>query len=154
VKRIAAIRKADEMPNPMRSKCLLLPALPQSAGRAREYTRGVLTTWQLQAMSDTVELLVSELVTNSLRATGLTGECGDGGTASPVYLCLSMLADVLLIEVWDVSSRVPLKRQAADDDETGRGLMLVKALSKEWGCRMLATGGKIVWCECLIGDGA
>src|SRR4051794_6295915 len=120
LKRIAAIRKAVTMPNPTRSKCLLLPALPRSVGGARTYAREVLATWQLQAMSDTVELLVSELVTNSVRATGSTGDRGDGGTASPIYLCLSMLPDVLLIEVWDVSSRVPLKRPAADDDEAGR----------------------------------
>jgi anti-sigma regulatory factor (Ser/Thr protein kinase) len=114
----------------------------------------VLTTWHLQTVSDTVELLVSELVTNSVRATGLADEHGDGCTANPIYLCLSMVTDVLLIEVWDVSSRVPRKRPAADDDEAGRGLMLVKALSKEWGCRRLASGGKIVWCKCLIGDDA
>jgi anti-sigma regulatory factor (Ser/Thr protein kinase) len=142
------------MPHPTRSRCLLLSALPRSAGRAREYAREVLATWQLQAMSDTVELLVSELVTNAVQATGLIGEREEGGTARPVYLGLSMLPDVLLIEVWDVSSRVPLKRPAADDDENGRGLMLVKALSKDWGCRMLASGGKIVWCKCLIGDEA
>jgi anti-sigma regulatory factor (Ser/Thr protein kinase) len=130
----------------------MLPALPRSVGRARAYAREVLAAWRLQAASDTVELLVSELVTNSVRATGLVGEQGDGGTASPIYLCLSMRTDVLLIEVWDTSCRVPLKRQAAADDEDGRGLMLVKALSKEWGCRMLASGGKIVWCACLIGN--
>lgn len=142
------------MPNPTRSKCLLLPALPRSVGRARQYAREVLTTWHLQTVSDTVELLVSELVTNSVRATGLADEHGDGCTVSPIYLCLSMVADVLLIEVWDVSSRVPRKRSAADDDETGRGLLLVQALSKEWGCRRLVSGGKIVWCKCLIGDNA
>ena len=142
------------MPHPTRSKCLLLSAFPRSAGRAREYAREVLATWQLQAMSDTVELLVSELVTNSVQATLLIDERQEDSTASPVYLCLSLLADVLLIEVWDVSSRVPLKRPAADDDEDGRGLTLVKALSKDWGCRMLASGGKIVWCKCQIGDEA
>ncbi|MCW2946326.1 MAG: putative serine/threonine kinase anti-sigma factor [Actinoallomurus sp.] len=142
------------MPPSTRANCVLLAALPQAVGRAREYARGVLGAWQLQAMTDTVELLVSELVTNAVQATGLAEGQVDAGTANPIYLCLSMLEELLLIEVWDTSSTVPLKRAAADDDEAGRGLMLVKALSKEWGCRMLTSGGKIVWCKCLVGETA
>jgi hypothetical protein len=57
-----------------------------------------------------------------------------------------------LIEVKDTSVTPPLRRVAADNDETGRGLMLVQTLSKEWGCEVLETGGKIVWCKCLIGE--
>jgi anti-sigma regulatory factor (Ser/Thr protein kinase) len=135
------------MTTPRRSTCLLPAALPPSVGRAREYARGVLARWELEAMIDTVELLVSELVTNAVRATCRLGE----GAADPVYLCLSTHGDMLLIEVWDTGGEVPLRRTAADDDETGRGLMLVKALSKEWGYRMVDSGGKIVWCACLIG---
>ena len=43
---------------------MLLAALPSAVGRARAYARWALGTWQLPAMADTVELLVSELVTN------------------------------------------------------------------------------------------
>jgi anti-sigma regulatory factor (Ser/Thr protein kinase) len=70
----------------------------------------------------------------------------------PIYLCLSVRNDALRIEVWDTSSRPPLRRTAADEDEGGRGLLLVQALSKEWGCDVLNAGGKIVWCECLVDD--
>jgi anti-sigma regulatory factor (Ser/Thr protein kinase) len=140
------------MPPSMQANCVLLAALPQAVGRARVYVRGVLGEWRLQAMTDTVELLVSELVTNAVQATGLAEGQVEAGNAHPIYLCLSTLGDVLLIEVWDPSSALPLKRAAADDDEAGRGLMLVKALSKEWGCRILRSGGKIVWCRCLIGE--
>ena len=139
-----------------RSNCMLLAGMPSAVGRARAYARWVLGTWQLSSMVDTVELLVSELVTNAVKATGVVDEPVDegrlAGTLSPVYLSLSALADTLLVEVWDVSSTPPLRRVASETDETGRGLLLVQALSKEWGCEVLQTGGKIVWCKCLIGE--
>lgn len=145
------------MDHPPRSNCMLMAALPSAAGQARAYARWVLGRWQLSAMADTVELLVSELVTNAVKATGevvgeLADECLLAGKVKPVYFSLSALADALLIEVWDASSVPPLRRVASDDDESGRGLMLVQTLSKEWGCEVLQTGGKIVWCKCLIAE--
>jgi anti-sigma regulatory factor (Ser/Thr protein kinase) len=116
----------------------------------------VLDTWQLSALTDTVELLVSELVTNAVTHTGVVDESVPekllAGKVNPVYLSLSALPDTLLVEVWDVNSRPPLRRVASETDETGRGLLLVQTLSKEWGCEVLETGGKIVWCKCLIGE--
>jgi anti-sigma regulatory factor (Ser/Thr protein kinase) len=137
---------------------MLMPAMPRTVGHARWYARWLLGTWQLQALADTVELLVSELITNAINATGITDEHADleqlVGKVKPVYLCISALTETLLIEVWDTSGIPPLKRAASDEDEDGRGLMLVQALSKEWGCEVLETGGKVVWCECLIGEAA
>jgi anti-sigma regulatory factor (Ser/Thr protein kinase) len=135
---------------------MLMPALPRTVGQARSYTRWLLGTWRLESMADTVELLISELVTNAINATGITDEDPDYGRlvgkVKPIYLCLSVRSETLLIEVWDTSSRPPLRRTATNEDEDGRGLLLVQALSKEWGCEVLEAGGKIVWCECLIGD--
>lgn len=137
-----------------RSSFMLLAALPSEVGQARAYTRRVLGGWQLSAMADTVELLVSELVTNAVRATGGVGGPVDervyAGAVKPVFLSLSVVAESLLIEVWDMSAVLPLRRVASRNDETGRGLLLVQTLSKEWGCEMPDTGGKIVWCKCLI----
>lgn len=144
------------MIQPPRSNCMLMPALPRSVTQVRSYARWLLGTWQLESMADTVELLVSELVTNAINATGVIDEGPDEsdlvGKVKPIYVCLSLRSETLLIEVWDASSQPPLKRAATDEDENGRGLLLVQALSKEWGCDVLETGGKTVWCECLIGD--
>ncbi|WP_433177237.1 ATP-binding protein [Actinoallomurus sp. CA-150999] len=133
---------------------MLMPALPHTVGKARQYVQWLLDTWKLPSMVDTVELLVSELVTNAINATGVTEVPEDidqlVGKVQPIYLCVSMRPEAVLIEVWDSSSTPPLQRAAAADDENGRGLVLVQALSKEWGCVVLSTGGKIVWCECLI----
>jgi anti-sigma regulatory factor (Ser/Thr protein kinase) len=133
---------------------MLMAARPSAVGEARAYARWVLGRWQLSAMADTVELLVSELVTNAVKATGIVCELADerllAGKVKPVYLSLSALAETVLIEVWDASAVPPLRRVASADEETGRGLMLVQTLSKEWGCDVLETGGKVVWCKCLI----
>jgi anti-sigma regulatory factor (Ser/Thr protein kinase) len=135
---------------------MLMPALPRTVGQVRSYARWLLGTRQLESMSDTVELLVSELVTNAINATGITDEDpADSrliGGVKPIYVRMSVRSEALRIEVWDTSSRPPLRRAAADEDEGGRGLLLVQALTKEWGCEALETDGKIVWCECLIAD--
>jgi anti-sigma regulatory factor (Ser/Thr protein kinase) len=144
------------MTRPPRSNCMLMLALPRTVGQARSYARWLLGTWQLESMGDTVELLVSELVTNAVKATGIPDEDPADSRlvcdVKPLYVCLSVRSGSLRIEVWDASSTPPLRRTAAEEDEGGRGLLLVQALSKEWGCDVLETGGKIVWCECLIGD--
>jgi anti-sigma regulatory factor (Ser/Thr protein kinase) len=132
---------------------MLIAALPTAAGRARAYTRWALRAWQLETMTETAELLVSELVTNAVKATGgATGAIRGGrrGRGSSIYLCLSTFSEKLLIEVWDRCDEPPHRRTASDDDENGRGLVLVQALSKDWGYETLNSGGKIVWCECLI----
>lgn len=144
------------MNRPPQSNCMLMAALPSAVGRARAYTRSVLDAAQLSAMTETVVLIVSELVTNAVKATGVVEESADErlsvGRGKPIYLSLSVLSETLLIEVWDASTDPPLRRVASDDDETGRGLLLVQTLSKEWGWEVLDTGGKIVWCKCLIGE--
>lgn len=144
------------MNRPLRSNCMLMAAHPSAVGRARTYARWALGAAHLSAMAETVELIVSELVTNAVKATGVVEEPADDrllvGRVKPIYLSLSVLSETLLIEVWDASSSPPLRRVASEDDETGRGLLLVQNLSKEWGWEVLDTGGKIVWCKCLIGE--
>ena len=140
------------MTPPPRTTCMVFPALPHAVAQARRRTRWLLGLWRLESMADTVELLVSELVTNAIKATD--DACRSVGGVQPVYLCVSARVETLLIEVWDTSQAPPRKRPASDEDENGRGLLLVQALSKEWGSAVLDTGGKIVWCECLIGEQA
>lgn len=118
----------------------LLPREPRSVGRARELTRAQLLSWNLGALVDTVELLVSELVTNALRY-------GEG------EIRLRLLRDrTLVCEVWDSGLVQPRRRRARDTDEGGRGLQLVGMLSAGWGSRRTPRG-KTVWFELAIPDG-
>ncbi|MEU3602404.1 SpoIIE family protein phosphatase [Streptomyces sp. NPDC006798] len=119
-----------------------LPREPRSVGRARELARGQLVAWDLEPLVDTVELLVSELVTNALRY-------GEG------EIRLRLLRDrTLVCEVWDSGLVQPRRRRARDTDEGGRGLQLVGLLSAAWGSRRTPRG-KTVWFElALPGGGA
>ncbi|GAA2551870.1 MULTISPECIES: SpoIIE family protein phosphatase [Streptomyces] len=111
-----------------------LPREPRSVGRAREYARAQLLSWDLEPLVDTTELLVSELVTNALRY-------GEG------EIRLRLLLDrTLVCEVWDSGLVQPRRRRARDTDEGGRGLQLVGLLSAAWGSRRTPRG-KTVWFE-------
>jgi hypothetical protein len=110
------------------------PAETYAARRAREAVRGVLRGWGLNALVDDTVLLVSELVTNSLRhAHGPIGVRMVRGTS-------------LLVEVSDPLPVPPRERNATADDEGGRGIQLVARGARRWGTRH-GPIGKTVWFE-------
>jgi anti-sigma regulatory factor (Ser/Thr protein kinase) len=120
---------------------LELGALPGAVPCARLHARQVLWEWRLEGHADTVELLVSELVTNALRASeGLTPGI------SPVRLWLCSDRNRLVIQVWDGNHEMPVRENAQLEAESGRGLLLVETLSAEYGAyRPDSPGGKVVW---------
>jgi hypothetical protein len=79
---------------------------------------------------------------------------GPGSTgARQISLTLQLIGDELVIEVWDGDPRLPALVGDEDRDaEGGRGLVLVEALSKDWGYELLPSGGKVVYC--VIDHGA
>ncbi|WP_031153280.1 SpoIIE family protein phosphatase [Streptomyces erythrochromogenes] len=103
-------------------------------GRARRFARRALTRWGLEELSDSLELLVSEVVTNAVRYA-----------ERPVTLRL-LRTDVLRCEVGDDSPQLPRQRRARDTAEGGRGLFLVNRLARRWGATRLSSG-KVVWFE-------
>ena len=111
-----------------------LPADLEVVHTARELTRRQLAAWELDELVDSTELIVSELVTNAIRYG-----------AGPVSLRL-VRAESLWCEVSDGSNTAPHLRLAADSDEGGRGLFLVRSCSRRWGLRY-GTRGKTVWSE-------
>jgi anti-sigma regulatory factor (Ser/Thr protein kinase) len=132
---------------------LMLAALPQAVGSARRYARRMLAGWGLAVMADDVEIIVSELITNAVKATGsaeprpIWSRLHD--RVGVVYLCMSTTPEAhVIIEVWDRAGEPPREIDADADAEQGRGLKLVSALSVRWGTRWPTGGGKIVWCEC------
>jgi serine phosphatase RsbU (regulator of sigma subunit) len=112
----------------------LLEPEDAAPGRARRLARDALARWGLEELTDSVELLVSEVVTNAVRYA-----------SRPVTLRL-VRTDVLHCEVRDDVSEMPRLRQAGATDEGGRGLYLVNRLARRWGTSVLSTG-KVVWFE-------
>ncbi|GAA0663317.1 hypothetical protein GCM10010193_13370 [Kitasatospora atroaurantiaca] len=102
--------------------------------RARALVREQLAAWQLTALTDTVELLVSELVTNAVRVA-----------RDHVQLQL-IRVDKLLVEVSDDNHNLPSLEPSEELDEDGRGLNLVSKLAERWGTARKAVG-KVVWFE-------
>ena len=106
---------------------------------ARLHARLVLWEWALADLAETVELVVSELVTNAIRASeGLT----PGVPA--VRLWLSSDRDRVLVQVWDGNHEMPVRQDPDQDAESGRGLMIVDSLSTDCGSYQ-RSGGKVVW---------
>jgi hypothetical protein len=114
------------------------------------HARQVVWEWNLSHLAEVTELVVSELVTNGLRASaGLTTSRFAGklvvGTP-PVRLWLYSDRERILIRVWDGNDQMPARRDADPGADSGRGLLLVESLASDWGASRLArSSGKIVW---------
>ncbi len=106
---------------------------PQAAKAAREAVLSALSRWEVIGAAFTVELLVSELVTNAIRYANAPGQ-----------LILRRGQHALYVEVSDEDTRVPRLLHPTVDDEGGRGLQLVAELATRWGARPTRTG-KTVW---------
>ncbi|MET9697941.1 ATP-binding protein [Streptomyces sp. NPDC006529] len=123
------------------------PAEPGAVRTARHAVRGALRAWGLESVGDVTVLLVSELVTNSLRyASGPIGVRlvrRDSATGN------ASTGPALLVEVSDPLPDPPRERIAAPDDEGGRGLHLVAVSAQRWGTRH-GKSGKTVWFELAL----
>ncbi|MFD9406919.1 SpoIIE family protein phosphatase [Streptomyces sp. NPDC059989] len=108
-------------------------------GRARRFARRALTRWGLEELSDSLELLVSEVVTNAVRYA-----------ERPVTLRL-LRTDVLRCEVGDDFPQLPRLHRARATDEGGRGVFLVDRIARRWGA-VSRYGGKLVWFELDLPD--
>jgi anti-sigma regulatory factor (Ser/Thr protein kinase) len=100
-----------------------LTAGPAAAAEARSHVRAAIRAWDVPVDRDVAVLLTSELVTNAIRHEA-------GGT---ITLAVSYSPGQLRVDVHDTSRSLPVAAEAPGDAETGRGLMLVAALSAEWG---------------------
>jgi anti-sigma regulatory factor (Ser/Thr protein kinase) len=128
---------------------LVLGALPTAPSCARLHAGAVLHEWGLANLAETVELVVSELMTNAIQAA--TEPAARAHIGLPVVY-LRLLADRtrVVIEVWDSNPQTPTPKQAEPDEESGRGLMLVEALCERWSWEVVpGWDGKVVWAELL-----
>lgn len=115
--------------------------LPGAVACARLHARQVLWEWGLSAIAENAELLVSELMTNAIQASP------SAERTQPVGLWLSSDRSRLLILVQDTSRYPPEPAGGTgDDDERGRGLLIVEAISAKWGWDVKEdSSGKVVW---------
>ena len=127
---------------PMRD-LLELGALTGAAPSARLHARQIIWEWRLTPLTEAVEQVVAEMVTNSVAAARAMPQ------VQPV--CLWLLSDTrnVLVLVWDASPQPPALTEPDEYAESGRGLYLVQAFSDRWGSYTTPqTGGKVVWALC------
>ncbi|MFI8219973.1 SpoIIE family protein phosphatase [Streptomyces sp. NPDC085932] len=108
---------------------------------ARQFVRESLHSWGLDEVSDSIELVTSEIVTNALIHAD-----------SDVDLRLREYPDHLRLEVRDADPAppVPASILALEEEneyaEHGRGLVIVESLSSDWG-NSPSGRGKTVWVD-------
>ncbi|MGW6506637.1 ATP-binding protein [Streptomyces niveus] len=112
-----------------------------SVPAARAFTREVIDAADTAiggSALDDVLLCVSELATNAVRH----------GVPVGGALLVKVGADEhrVRVECHDANRRRPRLRHPADDDQTGRGLLLVEAIASRWGTDERPFG-KYVWFE-------
>lgn len=117
---------------------LELGAFDSAVPWARLHARHVLGEWGLASLGDSAELIVTELITNAVTASRALAQ------ALPVRLWLASDLAWLLIAVGDPSTQPPVRLDTGDDSESGRGLILVEAMSSQWGW-FRRRPGKYVW---------
>jgi hypothetical protein len=128
-----------------------LGALRTAPATARGHVRGTLAVWRLSELTDTVELVVSELTANAVNASaGSDGHpAAFDGRIPVIQVRLFVGEAVLVAEVWDKADGAPARKNAGAADESGRGLDLVHELTDaRWGWYHAPSGpGKCVWAE-------
>lgn len=128
------------------SSALEFAPLPTAVPCARLHAVHVLHEWGLRDLAGDAQTVVSELITNAIDASTLLAE------RPPVSLRLLLTGKSLVIEVWDHSPLDLEPREADADDECGRGLTVVAALSDRWGWERTGLDRKVVWAELALMD--
>jgi anti-sigma regulatory factor (Ser/Thr protein kinase) len=136
---------------PLRSR-LELGAFSSAVPCARLHSRQIVWEWGLGGIAETVELVVSELITNAVKASPVTGNGRPGhGTdwLAPRWVALLLVSDrhQILVQIWDGDPAPPQPADVDENAESGRGLLLVEALSEDWDwyCPAGSSQGKWVW---------
>ena len=112
----------------------------RAPGAARNFVVQCLERQVVASALDSAQLVVSELVTNSLRH--------GGAPMDEVVVSVELMPDWFRVGVQDSGSHAVIAAQPPDlETGSGFGLDLVQMLSERWGVERLAVGGTQVWAQ-------
>ncbi len=144
---------APDVSRPQLTSDLTLAAVPTAVCCARLFARQRLSQWGLSRLIENTELVLSELMTNAVNATGTTNprpRRSDLRDLALITVRLVATQDSLIVEVWDRHPGPPVPKHPDRADESGRGLLIVEALCRRWSYFFPASGGKAVWGELVV----
>ncbi|MFD4005122.1 ATP-binding protein [Streptomyces rubiginosohelvolus] len=115
-----------------------LPRKPESAAVARRLVHIALAAWGLENLVDDTSVVITELVSNA----------ADHGRLPSIRVIVSRISeDRVRVGVVDRSMDLPTMRTDSNGEQVrGRGLLLVDALTEQWGTELYGWG-KQVWGE-------
>jgi anti-sigma regulatory factor (Ser/Thr protein kinase) len=133
----------QEISTPIPNFTARLSATPHGARQARLLAVEQLRSWGLPL--DPAELIVAELAANAASHGRVAGR--------NFRLTLYAVGGTLRIEVTDTrGDRLPERRRAGAEDDSGRGLILVDTLAERWGTALGPAPRKTVWAEVRVGQ--
>jgi anti-sigma regulatory factor (Ser/Thr protein kinase) len=107
----------------------------------RRFVTAALRLWGDDDLVEDAVLVASELATNAVMHA-----------SSPFRLSVDRSIGVICLAIQDAASGQAREQSATDDGLSGRGMAIVNALSRRWGCDSLPAG-KVVWAELVVGPG-
>jgi anti-sigma regulatory factor (Ser/Thr protein kinase) len=132
---LAGRRQLAEDGMPMVTKTF--PRQPESVHAARHVVKAALAEWNMSALADTAELVVSELASNAVVHA----------RRGSFRVTLNFIGgNRVRVAVFDRSTTLPAQSVPDGDEDHGRGLAIVDAVSRQWGADPLRWG-KRVWAD-------
>ena len=117
---------------------LTLPRHPASVGAARRFLGRTCEEWHLEGCADAGSLVVSELAANAVQHT-----------VDQIRVTLVSDGASLRIGVRDQARDAPVTVSPDLESLSGRGLLVVEALSAGCGALPAGDGGKLVWARII-----
>ena len=108
--------------------------IPNAAGQARTLLREALNAWDRDQLYDCASVVLTEMISNAIRSDDVI----------EVDIFLDDDQRFVHLEVFDTCQDVPEQRTPDDEEENGRGLLLIEILAAKWGWR-LTPEGKVVY---------
>ena len=103
----------------------------------------MLREWGLASLADDAKAIVGEFVANAVSHAARSAVSAVSG--QPLGLRLLRRTGEVMCAVLDPSDIAPVLRMPDRDEEAGRGLQMVDALSDVWGWSPVTGRGKAVW---------
>jgi anti-sigma regulatory factor (Ser/Thr protein kinase) len=133
-----------------RDRALVLGAVETAPAVARATLRECLSQWRLGHLGDDAEQILGEIVANAVAAS--KEAAAPGAAPAAITVTLSVDKGELWLRAWDPDPLPPPADYSPGTwDESGRGLIIVKALSYRWGTTPATNGGKYVFATLRTG---